>query len=119
MKLYKKIMVLTSTVILGLGITVVPVLAQSDQVSGWFNHMQAAMGQYFTPQEQQSIKSPQAMQELHNSPDMQKAMQNSDVMTMQELMSSNQELKNELDQDTMDKMDNMMSNRNDRGRVNE
>ena len=50
-----------------------------------------------------------AMQELHNSTEMQKAMSTSDVTKMQELINSNAELKAQIGQDTIDKMNDLMT----------
>ncbi|MHB1404490.1 MAG: hypothetical protein ACYCV0_02740 [Desulfitobacteriaceae bacterium] len=52
------------------------------------------------------------MQELHNSPDMQQAMQSQDFGRMQALMNSDRELKAEIGAENVAKMNQMMGQLN-------
>ena len=93
MKLNKKILVITGTLVLAVGVTAIPALAKPAQGDGWIGQMMNSS----------------AVQNLHNSQGMQEAMKTGDVKKMQELMNSDQELKDQLGQETIDQMNAMMN----------
>ena len=61
-------------------------------------------------EQHQTIMNSTTMQNLHNSPGMQNAMQTGDVKKMQELMNSDPAVKAQIGQDNLDKMNQFMSN---------
>ncbi|HBW35716.1 hypothetical protein [Desulfosporosinus sp. BICA1-9] len=111
-KLSKKITVILGTATLAVGLMALPALAGTDQQQGnkWFGQMQGFMQKTFSPEQHQTLMNSTAMQNLHNSAEMQNAMQTGDVKVMQELMNSNPEFKAQVGQDTLDKMNQFMSN---------
>lgn len=113
-KLNKKIVAIVGTSLLAVGLVAYPALADTSKGlgSGWFSQMQILMNQNFTSAEQQEFMSSQAMQELHNSPDMQQAMQSQDFGRMQALMNSDRELKAEIGAENVAKMNQMMGQLN-------
>lgn len=106
----KKIAAIVGTSLLAVGLVAFPALADSSQGlgGGWFSQMQTLMNQNFTPAQQQEFMSSQAMQDLHNSPQMQEAMQSQDFGRMQALMNSDRELKAEIGAENVAKMNQMM-----------
>jgi|SRR5680860_126843 len=111
-KLSKKITVILGTATLAVGLMALPVLAGTDQQqgNGWFGQMQGFMQKTFSPEQHQTLMNSTAMQNLHNSTDMQNAMQTGDVQAMQEFMNSDPEVKAQVGQDNLDKMNQFMSN---------
>ena len=111
-KFSKKIMAVVGTATLAVGIMALPALAGTNQQQGnsWFGQMQAFMQNSFSPQQHQAIMNSQAMQNLHNSTAMQKAMQEGDITAMQNLMNSDQAVKAQFGQDNLAKMNQFMSN---------
>jgi hypothetical protein len=111
-KLSKKITVILGTATLAIGLMALPALAGTDQQqgNGWFGQMQGFMQKTFSPEQHQTLMNSTAMQNLHNSSEMQNAMQTGDVKVMQELMNSDLEVKAQVGQDNLDKMNEFMSN---------
>lgn len=111
-KLNKKIMAVVGTATLAVGLMALPALAGTTQQQGnnWFSQMQAFMQNSFSPQQHQALMNSQAMQNLHNSTAMQKAMQEGDITAMQNLMNSDPAVKAQLGQDNLAKMNQFMSN---------
>ncbi|WP_088187873.1 hypothetical protein [Desulfosporosinus sp. FKA] len=109
-KLTTKLGVTVGTAVLAVGLMALPVLADTTTNSdgSLFSKMQTLMNETFTPQQQQQFMSSPAMQDLHNSSDMQQAMQNQDFGRMQSLMNSDQELKKEIGAQNVGKMNQMM-----------
>lgn len=107
----KKIMAILGTAILAVGLMALPALAGTtqDQGSGWIGQMQNFMQQTFSPSQNQTIMNSTAMQNLHNSSEMQKAMQTGDIKAMQDLMNSDPNVKAKMGQDNLDKMNQFMS----------
>jgi len=66
--------------------------------------------QTFSPGQHQTLMNSTAMQDLHNSAGMQNAMQSGDVKAMQDLMNSDPNVKAQMGQDNLDKMNEFMSN---------
>lgn len=109
-KFWKKIMIV-GTATLAIGLMALPALAgTSQQGSGWMGQMQSFMQQTFTPGQHQMLMNSTAMQNLHNSAEMQKAMQTGDVKGMQDLMNSDPAVKAQIGQDNLDKMNQFMIN---------
>ena len=113
MKKYsKKITAILGTATLAVGLMALPVLARTDQQqgNGWFGQMQGFMQKTFSPEQHQIFMNSTAMQNLHNSPGMQNAMQTGDVKAMQEIMNSDPTVKAQIGEDNLDKMNQFMSN---------
>ncbi|WP_366557077.1 hypothetical protein [Desulfosporosinus sp. BICA1-9] len=72
--------------------------------------MQGFMQQTFSPGQHQTLMDSTAMQDLHNSTGMQNAMQTGDVKAMQDLMNSDPNVKAQMGQDNLDKMNQFMNN---------
>ena len=111
-KLNKKITVILGTATLAIGLMALPALAGTDQQRGnaWFGQMQGFMQKTFSPEQHQTMMNSTAMQNLHNSQGMQDARQTGDVKRMQELMNSDPEVKAQVGQDNLDKMNEIMTN---------
>ncbi|HBW35727.1 hypothetical protein [Desulfosporosinus sp. BICA1-9] len=111
-KLSKKITVILGTATLAVGLMALPALAGTDQQqgNGWFGQMQGFMQKTFSSEQHQTLMNSTAMQNLHNSTEMQSAMQTGDVKVMQELMNSDPQVKAQIGQDNLDKMNQFMSN---------
>lgn len=111
-KLSKKFTVILGTATLAVVLMALPALAGTDQQQGkgWFGQMQGFMPKTFSLEQHQTLMNSTAMQNLHNSSEMQNAMQTGDIKTMQELMNSDPEVKVQIGQDNLDKMNQFMSN---------
>ena len=112
MKLFsKKISAIAVTATLAVGLMALPALAGTTQQlgSGWAGQMQGFMQQTFSPGQQQTLMNSTAMQSLHNSEGMQKAMQTGDVKAMQDFMNSDPNVKAQMGQDNLDKMNQFMT----------
>ncbi|AFM42792.1 hypothetical protein Desaci_3916 [Desulfosporosinus acidiphilus SJ4] len=111
-KISKKITAIVGTATLAVGLMALPALAGTTQQqgSGWVGQMQGFMQQTFTPGQHQALMNSTAMQNLHNSAGMQKAMQTGDVKAMQDLMNSDPNVKAQIGQENIDKMNQFMSN---------
>lgn len=111
-KFSKKITAIVGTATLAVGLVALPALAGTTQLqgNGWVGKMQGFMQQTFSPEQHQELMNSDEMQNLHNSAGMQNAMQSGDVKAMQELMNSNPNVKAQMGQDTLDKMNQFMSN---------
>lgn len=111
-KFSKKITAIVGAATLALGLMALPALAGTTQQqgSGWIGQMQGFMQQTFSPGQHQTIINSTAMQNLRNSAGMQKAMQTGDVKAMQDLMNSDPNVKAQIGQDNLDKMNQFMSN---------
>ena len=109
-KLRSKLGVAVGAAVIAVGLMALPVLADttSDSNGTWFAKMQTLMSQTFTPEQHQQFMSSPAMQDLHNSPEMQQAMQEQDFGRMQSLMNSDQKLKKEIGAQNVGKMNQMM-----------
>ena len=109
-KLKVKLGIAAGTAVLAVGLTALPALAStpSSDNGSFFSKMQTLMSQTFTPQQRQQFMSAPAMQSLHNSPDMQQAMQDQDFGRMQSLMNSDPELKKEIGAQNVGQMNQMM-----------
>ena len=104
MKLFsKKISAIAVTATLAVGLMALPALAGTTQQlgSGWAGQMQGFMQQTFSPGQQQTLMNSNAMQNLHNSKGMQKAMQ--------DFMNSDPNVKAQMGQDNLDKMNQFMT----------
>jgi len=113
MKIFnKKITVILGTATLAIGLMALPALAGTTQQqgNGWMGQMQGFMQQTFAPGQHQTLMNSPAMQNLHNSEAMQKAMQAGDVKAMQGLMNSDPNVKAQMGQDNLDKMNQFMGN---------
>ncbi|WP_088186451.1 hypothetical protein [Desulfosporosinus sp. FKA] len=110
-KLTKKITTIVGTATLAVGLMALPALAGTTQGQdhGWVGQMQNFMQQTFTPAQHQTLMNSSAMQNLHNSAAMQKAMQTGDVKSMQDLMNSDPAVKAQIGQDNLNKMNQFMS----------
>ena len=91
-----------------LGLIALPALADNGTGTGWAAQMRTLMNQTFTPAQQQQFMNSSAMQSLHNSPEMQEAMQSGDFGSMQSLMNSDQEVKSQIGAQNVAKMNQMM-----------
>ena len=111
-KFSKKISVIVGAATLAVGLMAFPVLAGTtqQQSNGWAGQMQGFMQQTFSPGQHQTLMNSEAMQNLHNSEGMQKAMQTGDVKAMQDLMNSDPNVKAQIGQDNLDKMSQFMTN---------
>lgn len=98
------------TAVIAIGALTLPAFAATTPNSdgSWLAKMQSVMSQTFTPQQRQQFMSSSAMQELHNSPEMQQAMQQQDFGKMESLMNSDQRLKQEFGAQNVAKMNQMM-----------
>lgn len=107
----KKVTAIVGTATLAVGLMAFPVLAGTNQQqgNGWVGQMQGFMQKTFSPGQHQTIMNSTAMQNLRNSPGMQKAMQTRDVKTMQKLMNSDPTVKAQIGQDNLDKMNQFMN----------
>lgn len=112
--LRSKLGMVVGTAVLAVGLMALPALADtsSNPIGSWFANMQTLMSQTFTPEQHQEFMSSPAMQELHNSPEMQQAMQEQDFGRMQSLMNEDQELKKEIGAQNVGKMNQMMGQTN-------
>ncbi|KJR47291.1 hypothetical protein UF75_2283 [Desulfosporosinus sp. I2] len=110
-KFSKKITAIVGAATLAVGLMALPVLAGTTQQegNGWVGQMQAFMQQTFSPGQHQTLMNSTAIQNLHNLDGMQKAMQTGDVKAMQDLMNSDPNVKAEIGQDNLDKMNGFMS----------
>lgn len=113
--LNKKVGIIVGTAVLATGLLAIPALAdtQNNSNSNWFGQMQSFMSQTFAPGQHQQIMNSPAMQNLHNSTQMQQAMQSGDVSKMQEIMNSDPQVKAQLGQETLDKMNQFMNQNKD------
>ncbi len=111
-KFSKKITAILGTATLAVGLMALPVLAGTNQQqgSGWVGQMQGFMQQTFSPGQHQTLMNSTTMQNLHNSAGMQNAMQTGDVKAMQDLMNSDPNVKAQIGQDDLDKMNKFMTN---------
>ena len=108
--LSKKVAAIVGTATLAVGLMAFPVLAGTQQQgNGWVGQMQGFMQKTFSPGQHQTIMNSTAMQNIRNSPGMQKAMQTGDVKTMQEIMNSDPTVKAQIGQDNFDKMNQFMN----------
>ena len=107
----KKVTAIVGTATLAVGLMAFPVLAGTNQQqgNGWVGQMQGFMQKTFSPGQHQIIMNSTAMQNLRNSPGMQKAMQTGDVKTMQEIMNSDPTVKAQIGQDNFDNMNQFMN----------
>ena len=107
----KKVTAIVGAATLAVGLMAFPVLAGTNQQqgNGWVGQMQEFMQKTFSPGQHQTIMNSTAMQNLRNSPGMQKAMQTGDVKTMQKLMNSDPTVKAQIGQDNLDKMNQFMN----------
>ena len=101
----------------GIGATAIAVTAMTFPVfagtamstnSSWFIKMQSFMSQAFTPQQRQQFMESSAMQDLHNSPAMQQAMQQQNFGQMRAVMNSDQTLKDQIGAQNVARMNQMM-----------
>jgi len=111
-KLSKKITAIIGTATLAVGLIALPVLAGTTQQqgNGIVGQMQGFMQQTFSPGQQKTLMNSTAMQNLRNSAGMQNAMQTGDVKAMQDLMNSDPNVKAQMGQDNLDKMNQFMNN---------
>lgn len=111
-KFSKKITAIIGTATLAVGLIALPVLAGTTQQlgNGIVYQMQGFMQQTFSPGQQQTFMNSTAMQNLHNSAEMQNAMQTGDIQGMQDLMNSDPNVKAQMGQDNLDKMNQFMNN---------
>jgi len=113
MKIFsKKATAIVGTAMLAVGLMALPALAGTTQQqgNGIVGQMQTFMQQTFSPGQHQTLMNSTAMQNLHNSAGMQKAMQTGDVKAMQDLMNSDPIVKPQIGQGNLDKMNQFMSN---------
>ncbi|KJR47306.1 hypothetical protein UF75_2298 [Desulfosporosinus sp. I2] len=110
-KFSKKITAIVGTATLAVGLMALPALAGTTQQqgNGWFGQMQGFMQQTFSPEQHQTLMNSTAMQNLHNSAGMQDAMQTGNVKAMQDLMNSDPNVKAQMGQENLDKMNQFMS----------
>ncbi|AFM42819.1 hypothetical protein Desaci_3947 [Desulfosporosinus acidiphilus SJ4] len=110
-KFGKRITAILGTATLAVGVMALPALAgtTSQQGSGWVGQMQGFMQQTFSQGQHQSLMNSTAMQDLYNSAGMQNAMQTGDVKAMQGLMNSDPNVKAQIGQDNLNKMNQFMS----------
>ncbi len=111
-KFSKKFTAILGTAALAVGLVALPALAGTTQQqgNGWVAQMQGFMEQRFSPEQHQELMNSREMQNLHNSQEMQNAMQSGDVKAMQDLMNSDPNVKAQMGQDNLDKMNQFMSN---------
>ncbi|HBV87115.1 MAG TPA: hypothetical protein DEF42_10805 [Desulfosporosinus sp.] len=110
-KFNKKFTAILGTAALAVGLVALPALAGTTQQqgNGWVAQMQGFMQQTFSPEQHQELMNSKEMQNLHNSQEMQNAMQSGDVKAMQDLMNSDPNVKAQMGQDNLDKMNQFMS----------
>ncbi len=110
-KFSRKITVIVGTATLAVGLMVLPVLAGTTQQhgNGIVGQMQGFMQQTFSQEQHQTLMNSTEMQNLHNSQGMQNAIQTGDVKAMQNLMNSDRNVKAQMGQDNLDKMNQFMS----------
>lgn len=110
-KFSKKITAIVGTAALAVGLVALPALAGTTQQqgNGWVAQMQGFMQQTFSPKQHQELMNSKEMQNLHDSREMQNAMQSGDVKAMQDLMNSDPNVKAQMGQDNLDKMNQFMS----------
>ncbi len=110
-KFNKKITAILGTATLAIGLVALPAIAGTteQQGNGWIGQMQGFMMQTFSPEQHQELMNSKDMQNLHNSQGMQEAMQTGDVKAMQEFMNSDPNVKAQMGQDNLDKMNEFMS----------
>ena len=111
-KFSKRITAIVGAATLAVGFMALPVLAGTTQQqgNGIVGQMQGFMQQTFTPGQQQTLMNSTSMQNLRNSSGMQNAMKTGDVKAMQDLMNSDPNVKAQIGQDNLDKMNQFMSN---------
>ncbi|HBV85343.1 hypothetical protein [Desulfosporosinus sp. BICA1-9] len=111
-KFSKKITVIAGTAILAVGLMAIPAIAGTTQQEGkgWFGQMQGFMQNTFSSEQHQTLMNSTTMQNLHNSEGMQNAMETGDVKAMQDLMNSDPNVKAQMGQDNLDKMNQFMNN---------
>ncbi len=111
-KFSKKATAIIGTATLAVALMALPVLAGTNQQagSGWLGQMQGYMEETFSTEQHQTYMNSTIMQNLHNSPEMQNARQSGDVNQMQELMNLDPEIKEQVGQDNLDKMNQFLSN---------
>jgi len=111
-KFSKKISAIIGTATLAIGLIALPALAGTTQQqgNGIVGQMQGFMQQTFSPGQQQTLMNSSAMQNLRNSAGMQNAMETGDVKAMQDLMNSDTNVKAQMGQDNLDKMNQFMNN---------
>lgn len=112
MKFFNKLGIATGAGIgvIALGAMALPAFANTSMnASGsWGAEMRSFMSQTFSSQQQQQFMSSAAMQELRNSPDMQKAMKDQNLGRMESLMNSDQALKKDIGANNVAKMNQLM-----------
>jgi len=114
----KKVTAIVGTATLAVGLMAFPVLAagtNQQQANSWVGQMQGFMQKTFSPGQHQTIMNSTAMQNLHNSSGMQKAMQTGDVKTMQKIMNSDSVVKAQIGQDNLNKMNQFMNGSTNKG----
>ncbi len=110
-KFSKKFTAILGTAALAVGLVALPAVAGTTQQqgNGWVAQMQGFMQQTFSQEQHQELMNSQEMQNLHNSQEMRNAMQSGDVKIMQDLMNSDPNVKAQMGQDNLDKMNQFMS----------
>lgn len=111
-KFSKKITAILGTATLAIGLVALPAIAGTteQQGNGWVGQMQGFMQQTFSSGEHQELMNSNEMQNLHNSQGMQDAMNTGDVKAMQDLMNSDPNIKAQMGQENLDKMNEFMNN---------
>ncbi|WP_243454488.1 hypothetical protein [Desulfosporosinus fructosivorans] len=111
-KFSKKITAIVGTATLAVGLIALPVIAGTTQQqgNGWVSQMQGFMQQTFSSGEHQELMNSNEMQNLHNSQGMQDAMNRGDVKAMQDLMNLDPNIKAQMGQENLDKMNEFMNN---------
>ena len=111
-KFSKKITAIIGTATLAIGLIALPALAGTTQQqgNGIVAQMQGFMQKTFSPGQHQTLMNSTAMQNLLNSSGMQNAMKTGNVKAMQDLMNSDPNVKAQMGQDNLDKMNQFMSN---------
>ncbi|MCO5384560.1 hypothetical protein [Desulfosporosinus sp.] len=111
-KFSKKITAIVGTATLAIGLIALPVIAGTteQQGNGWVGQMQGFMQQTFSPEQHQELMNSNEMRNLHNSQEMKDAMQTGDVKAMQDLMNSDPNVKAQMGQENLDKMNEFMNN---------
>lgn len=111
-KFSKKITLIAGTAIVAVGLMALPAIAGTTQQegNGWFGQMQGFMQNTFSPEQHQTLMNSTDMQNLHNSRGMQNAMETGDFEVMQDLMNSDPNVKAQMGQENLDKMNQFMKN---------
>jgi len=111
-KFSKKITAILGTATLAIGLVALPAIAGTteQQGNGWVAQMQGFMQQTFSSGEHQELMNSNEMQNLHNLQGMQDAMNMGDVKAMQDLMNSDLNIKAQMGQENLDKMNEFMNN---------